>query len=83
MKQAIQYTIRNIDPRLDKAIKKEALKADKSVNQLVVELLELSIQGNTEVKHHDLDFLVGSWVKDANQDHIFKDQRKIDEDLWS
>lgn len=82
MKQASQYTIRNINPRLDKALKREALKSDKSVNQFVVELLESAIMGGESVDQHDVDFLIGSWVKDAKQDQILKEQRKIDLDLW-
>ncbi|EKD41279.1 MAG: hypothetical protein ACD_73C00781G0003 [uncultured bacterium] len=82
MKQANQYTIRNISPQLDQALKSEAFKAKKSVNQYVVETLE-AITGLAEgTKHHDFDFLIGSWVKDPLQDKILKEQRKIDKDLW-
>ncbi|HBF13094.1 MAG TPA: hypothetical protein DDW49_06880 [Deltaproteobacteria bacterium] len=83
MSDSTQYTVRNISPQLDHSLKTEAAKANKSLNQYLVEVLEsTSNLSDVPILRHDLDFLIGSWAKDSVQDRILKEQRTIDKEMW-
>lgn len=81
-------TIRDIPPELIRAIRRKAQAEHTSLNKAVVRLLEerFSTAGRKRVKtrHHDLDFLAGSWTKqDAGVfDKAIAEQRVIDPELW-
>jgi hypothetical protein len=81
--EAIQYTLRNVPPVLDRALRRTAKQLSKSLNEVALEALTRGAGVSQEVsERHDLDFLFGSWVEDPEVDQALADQRKIDADLW-
>jgi predicted nucleotidyltransferase len=81
--EAIQYTLRNVPPALDRALRRRAKQLSKSLNEVALEALTLGAGVSHEVREqHDLDFLFGSWVEDPEVDRALADQRKIDADIW-
>ena len=80
---AVQYTLRNVPPVVDRALRRKAAREAKSLNEVALEALTLGAGVKQEVgEHHDLDFLFGSWVHDPAVDQSLEEQRAIDEDLW-
>ena len=81
--EAIQYTLRNVPPVVDRTLRRQAAKLAKSLNEVALEALARGAGVEREAKQqHDLDFLFGSWVEDPAVDQALADQRSIDEDLW-
>jgi hypothetical protein len=81
--EAIQYTLRNVPPALDRALRRRAKQLSKSLNEVALEALTRGAGVSQEVtEHHDTDFLFGSWVDDPDVDQALADQRKIDANLW-
>ena len=81
--ESIQYTLRNVPPVLDRALRRRAKKLSKSLNEVALEALTVGAGVAHEVKEqHDLDFLFGSWMEDSEVDQALADQRKIEPDLW-
>jgi len=81
--EAIQYTLRNVPPVVDRALRRRAVRSAKSLNEVALEALALGAGLANETKErHDLDFLIGSWVEDPAVDHALADQRKVDEAIW-
>lgn len=81
---AIQYTIRNVPPRLDRALRQRAKQLSKSLNDVAIEAMTLGAGvAHAPMEQNDLDFLFGSWADDPDVDQALSDQRKIDPDLWS
>lgn len=80
-KASKQYTIRDVPPAVDALLREKARRQNKSLNQVALEALS----GGTGVQAHydDLDGFFGSWIADAAVDEALKDQRRIDEGLWS
>ena len=73
MQAAMQYTIRNIPKKLDNALRKRAKEQNKSLNQVALEVLAAGAgleNGQEPVRHHDLDFLIGTWVEDPEFDKM-------------
>lgn len=83
--QSRQYTLRNVPAHIDQALRRLAKKHDKSVNQLLLDLLEqvIGAAGNARLlEYRDLDALVGSWVEDPQVDEVLKAQDVVDAELW-
>lgn len=78
-----QYTIRNIPRSVDRALKKKALEKGKSLNALLLETLskEAGLEGDPQI-HHDLDFLIGTWVHDDETEKALSEQRSVDPKDW-
>lgn len=77
--KAIQYTLRNVAPALDRALRRRARQLSKSLNEVALEALARGAGVSHEViEQHDLDFLVGSWVEDPAVDQALADQRVCD-----
>lgn len=78
----MQYTIRNIPPELDRAIKARAKELGKSVNQVVLEVLAQRL--GQPVRRRDLRKMPGAWSRqEALKFDLFLEQeRAIDEELW-
>ena len=68
-KGAVQYTLRQIPPALDEALRRKSRQDGKSINQTAIEVLYagLALNGDS-IRHRDLDFMVGSWVEDKSFD---------------
>jgi plasmid stability protein len=81
-------TVRNLPPRLVRAIRLKAQAERTSVNKTVIRLLEEreapKSPGARRSLHHDLDALAGSWNKKdaATFDRHLRSQRTIDPELW-
>jgi hypothetical protein len=83
IKAPIQYTLRQIPPALDEALRRKSRQAGKSINQTAIEVLRsgLALAGDS-IRHRDLDFMVGSWVEDAAFDEAIGSQDRVDPKLW-
>jgi hypothetical protein len=80
--ECMQYTIRNIPPGLDRAIKARAQRRGTSVNQVVVEALSQSLEQS--IKRRQLRNMPGEWSKKeaAQFDEFLSSIRVIDDELW-
>ena len=78
----MQYTIRNIPPELDRAIKARAKKLGKSINQVALEMLTHGFE--EPVRYRSLRDMPGSWsTKEARDfDRFLEEHRVIDDELW-
>jgi hypothetical protein len=82
--KAHQYTIRNVSPRLDRALRTKAAERGVSLNKLVVQALEAEVGVGAEARtYHDLDDLFGTWVKDRAVDRALAEQRRVDPRDWA
>jgi hypothetical protein len=78
----MQYTLRNVPPELDRALKAQAKQLGKSVNQVAVEALARSV--GQPVRVRSLRGMPGRWTKKdaAELDRFLVDHRRVDEELW-
>ena len=81
-------SIRGVDDQLSLLLKQKASTSNKSVNQLVLEVLKstVGLQKKKQYTHqyHDMDHLFGKWSQDefdAVQGKIDA-ERRIDDELW-
>jgi hypothetical protein len=79
----MQYTLRNIPPYLDEALRSRAREEGKSLNEVALETLlaGMGLAGEP-IKRRDLSDIAGTWVDDPEIDAALEDQRRIDSDLW-
>lgn len=83
MTSRIQYTIRNIPPAVDGAIRKRSARTGMSFNQTVVDLLALQTFGTTRPPADDnFDWLYGQNTLDDAFDEAIAEQSLVDEKLW-
>lgn len=80
-------TIRGIDEKTSKRLKKYAESHNTSINQTVIKILRRTLgmeKNNSTMEYHDLDELAGTWsVNDlAEFKTNTKQFDKIDLDLW-
>jgi hypothetical protein len=83
-------TLRNIPPKLARAIASRARKQRSSLNKTVIRMLEERAASPRRAErgkdglYHDLDFLIGSWgVKAAGAfERELKRVRTVDPELW-
>ena len=80
-------TIRKIPSPVEKAIRDKAAREHVSLNKAVVGMLEETVVGRQKIaprRHHDLDWLCGSWNKKRSGDfqRHQAETRKIDPELW-
>jgi len=79
----MQYTVRNVPPHLDRALRRRARVQRKSLNEVALDALLTGVGLTAEpVKRRDLSDLVGTWVEDPETDAVLRDQRRIDPELW-
>ncbi len=82
-KRLVQYTLRQIPPALDEALRRKSRQDGKSINQTAIEVLHTGLALNGEsIIHRDLDFMVGSWVEDSSFDEAIRSQDRVDPKLW-
>lgn len=82
-KKPIQYTIRNVPPRVDQRLREQATDYSVSLNEVAVSALTRASGLDAEpVVHHDLDDLAGSWVSDPALDAALESMDQVDKDLW-
>ena len=79
----VQYTIRGVPAKIDKALREKAQEAGKSLNEIVIEAIKRGLGVTLDpVRHHDLDDLVGTWVPDPEFDRAIEEMDRVDPDLW-
>lgn len=78
----MQYTIRNVPPDLDRALKQRAKRLGKSVNELALEALAHSVALPT--RRRRLRPMPGAWSRREAErfDELLDRDRKIDPELW-
>ena len=76
-----QYTIRQVPPHVDEALRHKAKFTGKSLNQVLLDSLARSV-GEEASCYHDLDELAGSWKTDRAFDNAVKAFAKIDPGDW-
>lgn len=84
MQITMQYTIRNISPEIDKALRTKAKEDSSSLNQAALTALEsgLNLDGQPK-RYHDLDQFAGTWVSDPDCEKVLDEMREqIDWDMW-
>lgn len=81
--KAHQYTIRNVPPRVNRALRAKAAARGVSLNTLLVQVLEAEAGvGATPRVYDDLDDLFGTWVHDKAVDRALAEQRRVDPRDW-
>ncbi len=80
----LQYTIRNIPPVVDKAIRKRAQQTGKSFNQTAVEVLTQGIFGSAQTTPPRMEdmFGVGGEFLDKDFDKAVAALSETDEKFW-
>ena len=79
----MRYTLRNVPPYLDEALRQRAREEEKSLNEVVLEILQegLGLAGEP-VRRRDLSDIAGTWVGEPEIEEALQDQRRIYQDLW-
>jgi hypothetical protein len=78
-----QYTIRQIPRAVDKSLRRKSRREGKSLNTVAIEALSTGLQiGGEPIRHHDLDFMAGSWIEDKKFDEAIAAQDCVDPSLW-
>ena len=78
----MQYTVRNVLPALDAALRRLAREQGKSLNEVTLESLARGAGLSERWRQRDLGDIAGSWHEDAAFDSSLKAQDTIDEELW-
>ena len=78
-----QYTLRDIPPALDRALRERAEQEGKSLNQVAREALRRGVGLPEEQQlSDDLDCLAGSWQDDPAFDEAIRQQDTVDPEAW-
>ena len=81
--KAAQYTIRNVPPSVDRALKQKAAARKMSLNALLLEAVRSEAGVGVEAPlQHDLDGFFGSWVPDKAVDRALREVRRVDPRDW-
>lgn len=79
----MQYTIRNIPPALDRALRALAKREGKSLNEMALRALALALGAEeAPIRRRTLDDLAGSWREDPEFEKALVDLHRVDEALW-
>ena len=79
----MQYTLRNVPPEVDNALRRRAKEEGKSLNEVALAALTEGIGlGSQTLRRRDLSDLAGSWTPDAEFKKAIAAQDQVDEDLW-
>lgn len=73
-KTSVQYTLREVPPRVDQALRHIAEKTDRSLNEVAKEALAQWVHLPAE-DPQDLNSFFGSWVEDSEVDVVLAEQR--------
>jgi hypothetical protein len=79
----MQYTIRGVQPALDREIRERARAEGKSINDVALEALADGMGlGEDKIPRRDLNDITGTWKKDSAFDDAIAEQDRIDPSLW-
>lgn len=82
--KASQYTVRNVPPSVDRALRRKAAARKISLNALLLGALQSEAGvGSEPALHHDLDAFFGSWVSDKAVDRALREVRKVAPGDWA
>ena len=85
-----QLTVRGVEEELHSILRKQAESQGVSVNKYILRILrevhhlEESSPETISEKHHDLDYLAGTWNEEDEKEFSEErtKQRQIDGDIW-
>ncbi len=81
--ECMQYTIRNVPPPVDAALRRFAREQGKSLNEVAIEALARgSGLSERRCRQRDLRDIARTWRKDPAFDSALATQDTIDEELW-
>jgi hypothetical protein len=80
--RTVQFTVRHVPVQVEKALKRKASIAGKSLNGVLLEALSRGAGIEQEILFDDLDRLAGRWQDDPEFDEAIRAQHQIDESLW-
>ncbi len=80
--RTVQFTVRQVPVEVEKALKRKAATAGKSLNGVLLEALSHEAGIEREISFDDLDSLAGRWEEDPVFDDAIRAQHEIDLDLW-
>jgi hypothetical protein len=63
--KSMQYTIRSVPPNVDQALRRQARRTGKSLNEVAIEALAKGSGASTDAHFDDLDWFIGSQTLDA------------------
>ena len=79
----MQYTLRNIPPALDRALRVLARREGKSLNEVALRALARALGADeTPVRHRALDDLAGTWHDDPEFEEALAALHQVDQSLW-
>ncbi len=78
-----QVTIRGLDPKVEKEIRRIAGERGQSINQVIKEIVHKEFKGCT-APAESLKELAGGWSRDeaADFERAIQSCEQIDEDMW-
>ena len=82
---AIQYTVRGVDPSFDQLLRARAREAATSFNAFLLKMLRLGAGETADASQpfdNGLSAFAGTWVGDKGTDAALAEMRTVDEDLW-
>jgi len=83
MKDATQYTIRQVPARVDRCLRQKSKQSRQSLNEAAIEALTKGLGLAEEpLRYHDLDGVAGTWQEDAAFDAAIAAQDQVDPKLW-
>jgi hypothetical protein len=81
--KAVQYTIRDVPPSVDRALRRRARERGTSLNRFVLEILAAGSGAGAEApRHHDLDRFFRTWIRDPKVDRALAEERRLDARDW-
>jgi hypothetical protein len=78
----MQYTVRNVLPALDAALRRLAREQGKSLNEVTLESLARGAGLSERWRQRDISDIAGTWREDTAFDSAVKAQDTIDPELW-
>lgn len=82
---AIQYTVRGVDPTFDRLLRARARESATSFNAFLLKMLRLGAGETADASKpfdNGLSAFAGTWVGDKGTDAALAEMRTVDEDLW-
>jgi hypothetical protein len=76
-KRTVQFTVRDVPLQIEKALKRKAATAGKSLNSVLLEALSREAGIDREISFDDLDALAGRWEEDPDFEDAIRAQHEI------
>ncbi len=84
LRNRTQYTLRQVPPQVDAALRQAARARHASLNQMALEVLARGLGvGSDAPVYTDLDDLAGRWEEDPALTEAIDSQDQVDSELWS